>query len=202
MATSPSPEPSPPSVPLRPRYRGFPGAFAYALAITVLGLLLGLLAGLVLWLGTGAMEPALHLASRTALVCAAAGIAAGLSRFICGGESDRLLTLRFVKGEVAGLLGFLAALVLVGCLSKERIGPGGRLSTGPGGQSTSRRFDQAFIKAIGKKAPAPPINPLQWWFAGVMGSPWWLLLACCVGTAGAFALVEAGLRRAFRRRTG
>ena len=196
MATSPPPEQTSPSVPPRPRYRGFFGAIAYALAFTVIGLLLGLLAGFVLWLGSDATEPALQFASRAALLCAAAGIAVAVARLISGGESDRLLTLRFVKGEVAGLLGFLLALALVGFLSEPRAGPGNRASTGP----ARGRFDRAFIKTLGKQATPPPVNPLQRWFAGVMAAPWWLLLGCCVSAAALFALLEARMRRAFQRR--
>jgi thiol-disulfide isomerase/thioredoxin len=130
VATSSPPGSSPPPAPQKPRYRGLSGAIAYAVMLSVLGLFLALVAGVTLWLATGNRPAAMHLAGRAALVCAAAGVAAGLSRLICGGESDRLLTLRFVKGDFGGILGFLVALVLVGYFTEERLGLSPATGTG------------------------------------------------------------------------
>ena len=317
MTTS-SPPPDSPPAPRPPRYRGVAGAVRYALTLTGVGLLFGGFAGGLLWLGTRDVEGALNLGGRVALVCAAAGVAAGLARLICGGESDKLLTVHFVKGEVAGVLGFVAALVLVGYFTEPPAPATGRsvaneavAFAGPtldGGRfdvadhrgqvvlvhfwaawhkacaadvpllrkladkdraaglrlvgvslDETREAAEKFLKAnpspwpqiffgdakqrgganpvaaqlkvknprslvvldragkvVTRGAPpanleriiaqvlrppvqAPPVNPLQWWFAGVMRAPWWLLLGMCVGAATALALVEAALRRAFQR---
>jgi thiol-disulfide isomerase/thioredoxin len=313
------------TAPQLPRYRGLSGAVTYAVMISALGLFLALVAGVTVYLATGSRPAAMHLAGRAALVCAAAGVAAGLSRLICGGESERLLTVRFVKGDFGGILGFLAALVLVGYFTEERLGQilASRSSTpvkiaGPtlgGGRfdladhrgqvvvvdfwaswclpcvaelprvrklhekyqgdglrvvgvsldvtrealekflkktplpwpqiyfdeqgkrfwdnPVARQFrvggrgipymlvidrdgkvaaeltaqnvhgpalERSVARALGKDVPVTPTDPLRWWFAGVMGSPWWLLLGCCVGAAAVFALAEAGVRLLSRKR--
>jgi thiol-disulfide isomerase/thioredoxin len=288
--------------------------------LTVLGLFLGLIGGVAVWLATGSRPAALALGGRAALVCAAAGVAAGLSRLICGGEADRLLSLRIVKGDFGGMLGFLAALVLVGYFTEERVGLGPASGTGApiviagptldGGRfnladqrgqvvvvdfwaswclpcvgelprlrklhekyqgdglrivgvsldvtrpalekflktnplpwpqiyfdedgkrfwdsPVARQFniraipsvmvidregkvvasgihgvavERVVARALGKSAPVTPSDPLRWWFTGVMGSPWWLLLGCCVAAAGLFALLEAGVRLLGRKRS-
>jgi thiol-disulfide isomerase/thioredoxin len=287
--------------------------------LSALGVFLGLVGGVTVWLATGSRPAAEQIAGRAALVCAAAGVAAGLSRLICGGASDRLLSLRVVKGDFGGMLGFLAALVLVGYLTEERLGAvptpkagapvglagptlgGGRFDladhrghvvlvdfwaswcgpcvaelprmrklhekyqgdglrvvgvsldvTRPALEKflkanplpwpqiyfdedgkrfwdspLARRFgvrgipyvmvidregkavargvhgvaaERAVARALGKDVPVTATDPLRWWFAGVMGSPWWLLLGCCVGAAACFALLEAGLRLLLRKR--
>jgi cytochrome oxidase Cu insertion factor (SCO1/SenC/PrrC family) len=290
----------------------------YALTLTGIGLLFGGFAGGLLWLGTREPEGAFRLGGRVALVCAAAGVAAALARLICGGESDRLLTVHFVKGEIAGVLGFIVALGLVGFFAEPPTPPaaraaagepvsfagptldGGRLSLAdrrgevvlvyfwaswnracaadlpqlkmlrdrygadklrlvgvsmdskrealeqylkahplswpqiffdePGKQGTANpvaaqfkvkvpRYmvvvdragkvayrgapgpgvEQTLGRLLGPAAQPPAVSPLQWWFAGVIRAPWWLLLGMCVGAAVAFAFVEAGLRRLLRR---
>jgi peroxiredoxin len=292
----------------------------YALTLTGIGLLFGGFAFGLLFLGTRDAEGALMLGGRVALVCAVAGVAAALARLICGGESDKLLTVHFVKGEIAGVLGFIVALGLVGFFTEQPAPPatrggagesvnfagptldGGRFNLAdhrgqvvlvyfwesanrncaadlpklkvlqdrygadrlrlvgvsmdrtrealvkflkarpltwpqiffdePGKQGPANpvaaRFkvnrppwrymvvvdragkveyhgppgpgvEQALARLLGPAAQPPPVSPLQWWFAGVIRAPWWLLLGMCVGAAVLFALVEAGLRRLLRR---
>src|SRR5262249_54782852 len=61
-------------------------------------------------------------------------------------------------------------------------------------------LERVVARELGKPAPEGEVNPVRWWFAGLFESPWWLLLACCLGAVLLLALIEAGLRFAFRRK--
>jgi thiol-disulfide isomerase/thioredoxin len=61
-------------------------------------------------------------------------------------------------------------------------------------------LEKTVARALGKPASEGEVNPLRWWFVGLFESPWWLMLACGLGAVLLFALIEAGLRFAFRRK--
>ncbi|MCC6420702.1 MAG: TlpA family protein disulfide reductase [Gemmataceae bacterium] len=108
---------SPGSVTPPPRYRGLAGATAYALLAILLVGACGLIGGAAVWWTTGSAGSARHLMTRMALLAVAGGLAAGVARLICGGATDRLLSLKLVPGDLGGILGFLAALLLAGYLT-------------------------------------------------------------------------------------
>jgi thiol-disulfide isomerase/thioredoxin len=97
-----------------PRYRGASGAIVVGLFYLGLMILLAIVAGGVVWLLTGAFAPALHVVSRLGLFGIATGGTVFLSRWICGGQSNGLMSLRIVKGESFGSIGLLAGLMVAG----------------------------------------------------------------------------------------
>src|SRR5436309_3049560 len=105
--------------PAPPRYRGARGAVAYGLLLLGVGLVFGTVAGVVLYLRTGNTALALELAARVGLFGGAAGVAAGLARWVCGGATDRLLSLRLVKGDLGAIAGLVLGLFVVGSLADE-----------------------------------------------------------------------------------
>jgi thiol-disulfide isomerase/thioredoxin len=79
---------------------------------------IGALGAGVIWLLTGAFAPALYLTTRMVLFGVVTGGAFALCRWICGGTSDRLITMRIVKGDIA-TLGAFVGLVFAGYLAEH-----------------------------------------------------------------------------------
>jgi thiol-disulfide isomerase/thioredoxin len=70
---------------------------------------------------TGVGAFALHLGVRLALFGAGGGLAAAVGRFICGGATERLTSLRFTKGDFGGVVGWFAGLLLAGFLAEKQL---------------------------------------------------------------------------------
>lgn len=114
------------------RYRGFSGAAIYGLMLFGIMVALGLLGGAFIGMLLGQAEPALFLVTRMALFGAVAGVASALGRWLCGGVTDRLVTIRLVRGDLGGL-GLLAGLIVAGYFTKalpELFGPAPKLQEG------------------------------------------------------------------------
>jgi thiol-disulfide isomerase/thioredoxin len=101
-----------------PRYGGIGGAGALAGVLMGIVTGAGLIAGGMVWLLTGAGFPALQLFWRVTLFGAVVSSGCGLSRLICGGTTDRLLSRGLVKGDLAGIGGLLITLFLPGYLAE------------------------------------------------------------------------------------
>jgi thiol-disulfide isomerase/thioredoxin len=113
--------------------------------------LIGLLGGAAVLLLTKSGEHARHLTLRIALLGLVLGAAAALGRWLCGGSAQRLLSWRFIKGDVAALaalLGVVAAGALAERLGAEEVGQDNRLAIGQpmdisGPKLDGGRFDLA-----------------------------------------------------------
>jgi thiol-disulfide isomerase/thioredoxin len=117
------------SAPL-PRYRGFRGALSYGVLCAACILGVGIAGAAALWLSLGVEEPALRLMERMTLVGVVVGAAATLCRWMCGATTDRLLSLRLIKGDLGALL-FIPGLILAGYFTKDADLLGPRQEQGP-----------------------------------------------------------------------
>lgn len=100
------------------KYRGVAGAAAYGSLIFIVLLAAGVGGAGFIWLKTRMIGPALPLVTRTAFLGLVIGGTAAFCRWLCGGESQRLLTLRMVRGDFGGL-GLLLGFVLAGYLTQQ-----------------------------------------------------------------------------------
>ncbi len=128
--------PARPSAP--PRYRGLGGALVYGLALAAVIALVGVVGGVVIWRLTGKTAPALQVVTRLTALGAMFGTAAALGRWLSGAASDRLLSVRFERGDL-GAVGAIAGLVLAGCLADR----GGRVIEIAGPTLDGGQFDLA-----------------------------------------------------------
>jgi thiol-disulfide isomerase/thioredoxin len=90
----------------------------------------GIAGAAVLWLTLGAGEPALKLLARMTLVGGVVGITAAFCRWICGATTDRLLSMRLIKGDLGALL-FILGLILAGYFTRDGDLVGGRQEQRP-----------------------------------------------------------------------
>lgn len=105
------PAAAPKSAPPR-RYSGATGAVAYAGLTLSVALAVGLVASFLMATLTGASEVGAFIFLRILIFGSATAVAAGLARYIASGESDRLLSTRLVRGDLGGIAGLAAGLLV------------------------------------------------------------------------------------------
>ncbi len=186
MAADPTPpaDAARPPAPSAARYHGPAGAFAYFLLLVAMGAVLTGFAGAAMWMATNDATTALYTAVRAALFLGTAALGAALARLICRGETDRLITRRLIRGDLAAVFGIVLGVLLAGYLTEHVLTP-------PDGGPVAGK---AAVQRPGRLPPEREMNPLRWWFVAMLRSPEWLLPACCLGAVVLFALAEAGLR--------
>jgi thiol-disulfide isomerase/thioredoxin len=106
-----------------PRYRGLSGAIRYGLFLFSLCLSVSILLGVVLAGLTGMTDLAVRLVGRIAVVALILATAVAFCRWVSGGTADRLLTHRYIRGDL-GAFGVLVGLLLAGALSLPTAYPG------------------------------------------------------------------------------
>jgi len=101
-----------------PRYRGLHGAISYGLFIG--GLLVGTAAigYAAVVFATGNQGLAGLVFVRLAQIGVITGLAAAFSRWVCGGTSLTLYSPSLVKGDMGGITGWLAGLIVAGILTE------------------------------------------------------------------------------------
>jgi thiol-disulfide isomerase/thioredoxin len=99
-----------------PRYRGLSGALSYGLFLFSVCLSLGLLGGVLVAGATGSVESALSLVLRVAAVALIVSAGVAFCRWVSGATADRMITRRYVRGDLSGL-GLFVGIVLAGALT-------------------------------------------------------------------------------------
>lgn len=128
MASSPD-TPLPPTPP-PPRYRGLSGAIAYGLLMWAILAGFAVLGGALIWFMTHLAAPAASVVARGILVGAVVGLAAGSCRWLCGAATDRLISMRFERGDMGGI-GLLIGLCVAGYFTELMPAAGDGPEKGP-----------------------------------------------------------------------
>jgi thiol-disulfide isomerase/thioredoxin len=96
------------------RYRGWRGALAFLVFCALTSIPVAIVIGALIGYMASSRALAEHVALRMLLLGVITGLACGAGRLICGGAWQRLDSIGSVRGDWGALLGFLAAMLIVG----------------------------------------------------------------------------------------
>jgi thiol-disulfide isomerase/thioredoxin len=85
-----------------------------------LTILIGVLAGGAVWLSTGSGALALEVLTRLSLFGVGGGVACAVGRSICGAATQRLMSMRLAQGDVGGIVGWIAGMLLAGFVAEKQ----------------------------------------------------------------------------------